>query len=264
MAPDYDAVLADLITMLHDLALAQHMPGGLAIRGLDVHELSSIAAHMSAEEIQLDYEIAVRGRRDLALIPDARNGLEMTLLRMLAFRPARREQTDQDKPLAAKEPPTQQQVSEPVAEPPIAAAVKQPPPSSEKSNKPEPETWGQALQQAKLGGMVKALANHCMMHSYEHGEMRLTLARQHDSLLSDALVGKLTKALNEYYGEAFKLKIDLSEDKPDSPAEQQRRNTEQRQLEAEAAIAADPLVNDFKQHFDAEVVPGSIKPSTKL
>jgi DNA polymerase-3 subunit gamma/tau len=108
--------------------------------------------------------------------------------------------------------------------------------------------------------MVKALASHCMMHSYGSGEMRLMLAKQHESLLSDKLVDRLTKNLNEHYGETFKLKIELSEDKPDSPAERQRRSREQRQLEAEASIALDPLVDDFKRHFDAEVIPGSIKP----
>jgi DNA polymerase-3 subunit gamma/tau len=100
-----------------------------------------------------------------------------------------------------------------------------------------------------------------MMHSCEQGEIRLILGKQHESLLSDKLVARLTTALNEYYGEAFKLKIKLSDDKPDSPAERQRRDIEQRQMEAEAAIASDPLVDDFKQHFDAEVIPGSIKPS---
>lgn len=262
MAPDYDAVLADLITMLHDLALAQHIPGGLAMRESDVHELSSIAAHMSPEEIQLDYEIAVRGRRDLPLIPDARNGLEMTLLRMLAFRPARKKEKagEREKPVAVEN--TAREERESAAEPSLASgSVREPPSPPVETKKPGPETWDQALQRINLGGMVKALANHCMMRSYEHGEMRLILARQHESLLNDTLLARLTKALNEYYGEEFRLKIDLSDDKPDSPAERQRRDRDQRQLEAEAVIAADPLVNDFKQHFDAEVIPGSVKPS---
>lgn len=264
MAPDYDAVLANLITLLHDLALAQHIPGGLSSKEADVHALSSIAAHMSAEEIQLDYEIAVRGRRDLPLIPDPRNALEMTLLRMLAFRPAKTGAANGQKASAKLTPPpkkSHQSAQAPAssvrtAEEPLSSSS---PPGS--SIPPGPETWGQALQRANLNGMVKALANHCMMHSCEQGEIHLILARQHESLLSDKLVDKLTTALNEVYGDTLKLKIELSDDKPDSPAEQQRRDREQRQLEAEAAIAADPLVNDFKQHFDAEVIPGSIKPN---
>jgi len=263
MAPDYDSVLANLITMLHDLALAQHIPGGLALRESDVHALSSIAAHMSAEEIQLDYEIAIRGRRDLPLIPDPRNALEMTLLRMLAFRPAKGDDLiTAQKPAVSSGASKAPKQSPPKALSPVQTVNEPPLPSApDVSRVPGPETWGQALQQANLSGMVKALANHCMMRSCEHGEICLILARQHESLLSDKLIAKLTTALNEYYGEAFKLKIELTDDKPDSPAERQRRDTEQRQLEAEAAIAADPLVDDFKQHFDAEVIPGSIKPS---
>ncbi len=259
MAPDYDTVLANLITLLHDLALAQHIPGGLALRESDIHELSSIAAHMSAEEIQLDYEIAVRGRRDLPLIPDPRNALEMTLLRMLAFRPAKGGDGE-----TRKVPVTTADTPEKPQEPSLPAQTVNEPPSPHVSDSPRipgPETWGQTLQQANLSGMVKALANHCMMHSCEQGEICLILGKQHESLLSDKLVARLTTALNEYYGEVFRLKIKLSDNKPDSPAERQRRDTEQRQMEAEAAIAADPLVDNFKQHFDAEVIPGSIKPS---
>ena len=261
MAPDYDTVFAHLITLLHDLALAQHIPGGLALHHSDVHELSVIAAHMSAEDIQLDYEIAIRGRRDLPLIPDARNGLEMTLLRMLAFRPAQAASKTQNVSPAREKsisPSVERVEKSAVTAEPVTTLA--PSSTSADSQKPSPKNWESALQGANLGGMVKALANHCMMHSYGSGEMRLMLAKQHESLLSDKLVGRLTKSLNEYYGEMFKLKIELSEDKPDSPAERQRRSREQRQLEAEASIASDPLVDDFKQHFDAEVIPGSIKP----
>ncbi len=49
---------------------------------------TSSRRRIGAEDVQLYYQTAILGRRDLALAPDPRSGFEMTLVRMLAFRPA--------------------------------------------------------------------------------------------------------------------------------------------------------------------------------
>lgn len=86
-APDFSAVLQDLASLLHRLTLAQVVPEALPQEQLDRAELIQLAASMPAEEVQLYYQLAIEGRRDLPLAPDPRTGIEMTLLRMLAFRP---------------------------------------------------------------------------------------------------------------------------------------------------------------------------------
>ncbi|SFX05198.1 DNA polymerase III subunit gamma/tau [Marinospirillum alkaliphilum] len=86
-APDFAAVLQDLATLLHRLTLAQVVPEALPPDQADRDELVQLAATLPAEEVQLFYQLAIEGRRDLPLAPDPRTGLEMTLLRMLAFRP---------------------------------------------------------------------------------------------------------------------------------------------------------------------------------
>jgi len=86
-APDFAAVLQDLASLLHRLTLAQVIPDALPEDQLNREELIQLAAGLPAEEVQLYYQLAIEGRRDLPLAPDPRTGLEMTLLRMLAFRP---------------------------------------------------------------------------------------------------------------------------------------------------------------------------------
>jgi len=86
-APDFAAVLQDLASLLHRLTLAQVIPDALPQDQLDREELIQLAVSLPAEEVQLYYQLAIEGRRDLPLAPDPRTGLEMTLLRMLAFRP---------------------------------------------------------------------------------------------------------------------------------------------------------------------------------
>ncbi|MCK0536643.1 DNA polymerase III subunit gamma/tau [Alcanivorax quisquiliarum] len=81
-SPDELSLLDELITMLHRLAVAQIVP-----QRESEASLTELAGAFQAEQLQLFYDVAVRGRRDLPEVPDARAGLEMILLRMLVFRP---------------------------------------------------------------------------------------------------------------------------------------------------------------------------------
>lgn len=86
-APDYYGALGDLITFLHRLAIAQAMPEALDNSYGDRKIILDLSQQLPAEDVQLFYQTALIGRRDMHLSPDPRAGLEMTLLRMLAFKP---------------------------------------------------------------------------------------------------------------------------------------------------------------------------------
>lgn len=83
---DFNRVLADLLSLLHGLSVTQLL-GEVASSDWDPDWLKRTAQRVPAEAIQLYYQIALHGRRDLPFAPDGRCGFEMTLLRMLAFRP---------------------------------------------------------------------------------------------------------------------------------------------------------------------------------
>ena len=87
-APDFDGLLAQIASALQQIALAQLVP---AYRNeasvFDADKLQAMADAVSPEDVQLFYQIAMQGRRDLPVAPDPRAGFEMTLLRMMAFRP---------------------------------------------------------------------------------------------------------------------------------------------------------------------------------
>ncbi len=99
-SPDFGGVLDDLASVLHRLQLIQLIPGYQPEEGSDDDgALVALAERMTPEDVQLYYQIATSGRRDLVLAPDARTGFEMALLRMLAFRPG------DDAPTARAEKP---------------------------------------------------------------------------------------------------------------------------------------------------------------
>lgn len=87
-APDYSAALEELLTQLHRIAIAQAVPGTSDNSLGDKEQLDQLAGRLAAEDVQLFYQLGLAGRRDLPHAPDPRNGFEMVLLRMLAFRPA--------------------------------------------------------------------------------------------------------------------------------------------------------------------------------
>lgn len=86
-SPDFAAVLDDMSGVLHRLAIAQMVPAAVDNGQGDRETILQLASRFTAEDIQLYYQIAVQGRGDMQHAPDLRSSLEMTLLRMLAFRP---------------------------------------------------------------------------------------------------------------------------------------------------------------------------------
>lgn len=86
-APDFEGSCNELISLTHRVAIAQAVPTAIDNSWGDAERVAALAASITAEDAQLFYQIALNGKRDMALAPDPRGGFEMLLLRMLAFRP---------------------------------------------------------------------------------------------------------------------------------------------------------------------------------
>lgn len=87
--PDYAAALAELTVLLHRIAIAQVVPESIDNTFGDRDHILQLAQQLAGEDVQLFYQCAILGRKDLPLAPDPRAGFEMVLLRMLAFKPQR-------------------------------------------------------------------------------------------------------------------------------------------------------------------------------
>jgi len=86
--PDWAGVLAEMLNVLHRVAIAQALPEAVDNGQGDRERVLALASALPAEDVQFYYQMGLIGRRDLPLAPDPRGGFEMVLLRMLAFRPA--------------------------------------------------------------------------------------------------------------------------------------------------------------------------------
>ena len=84
-APDFMALLDEMLSVLHRLAIAQIIPAGIDNSFGDREQLEGLVGQLSKEEVQLFYQVGLIGKRDLPLAPDPQIGFEMVLIRMLAF-----------------------------------------------------------------------------------------------------------------------------------------------------------------------------------
>lgn len=84
----FEHLINELLLFLHQLALVKRAPSAVDAHLYEPDALQQLAATLSDEQIQLYYQIALLGKRDMALAYNLKSGMEMTLLRMLAFCPA--------------------------------------------------------------------------------------------------------------------------------------------------------------------------------
>ncbi len=125
LAPDYNAALATMLSIWHRVAIAQTVPEALDVSERDHGAILALAQAVSADDVQLFYQICLLGRRDLAMAADPRSGFEMVLLRQLAFQPVVTDRSDQ--PAAthsdAREDLSPAKKSEPAATPELAVTA---------------------------------------------------------------------------------------------------------------------------------------------
>ena len=87
-APDYDNVHSELGSLLHQVALTQWVPEACKLETTSAKAIYQLAKSIPAEQVQLLYQIALQGRKDLPYSADGKSALEMTLMRMMTFAPA--------------------------------------------------------------------------------------------------------------------------------------------------------------------------------
>lgn len=231
-ATDFTQALTDLLNALHELAILQAVPN--AKRPTLFQELITFSEAFSAEDLQLFYQIALLGQRDLPYAPSGRTGFEMTLLRMLAFTP-NTQSTERPKMS------TQQ-----------TDAPKTPAPAK------NTQSWSDLLNQLDINGATLALAQQCKLQKLTETELHLILDPKQKPLLSNKQIERIQNALTHYFSRPMLVNIELNNTGGDTPAELTKRKEADRRTAAENAIMADQKVQQIMKTFDATVVKDSI------
>jgi DNA polymerase-3 subunit gamma/tau len=237
-APDYAALLNDLAYILQRAAVVQLLPQ--AADEDDDPAVAELARVIAAEDLQVYYQIVVNGRRDLPWVPDPRLGFEMTLLRLLAFRPGdaggSRARPTSATPAPAKAPAAPRRA--------VAADA----------------SWAERVNALGLDGFPRQLARHCVWLERAGDTVRLGLDPRMKNLLQDDRRAAIEQALARQLGAAVRVVIEPAAAGVPTPARLDEQREAERQRAAEAAIEADPTVRALKETFGATVRSGSVQP----
>jgi DNA polymerase III subunit gamma/tau len=265
-APDYAQVLDELASLLTRIALKQVVKD---FDGDDLYApeiLERLARAIPPEDVQLYYQTAIVGRRDLGLAPDPRTGFEMVLLRMIAFRP----QAGASDSRAPGSPGSRSAAS-------VPAAASVPPKSGSSPAAPVSATaspavavvpavhggaqdWPAIIAATELQGAARQLASHCVLVGREGAVVRLALDPRSKFMRTAAVEEKLAQALAKYYGEPVRLEFTAVLPQAETPAQAGQRVSQEEADSARRAFESDPGVQGFRDRFGATPLPETIRP----
>jgi len=277
----FEAALNDFAQLLHQIAIAQTVPESVADDLPEREVLLSLAQRIQPETLQLYYQIALLGRRDIGLAPDEFAGFTMSLLRMLAFTPnegnatttvSKSGQTTSApsrpapvntaiKPAVATQPvETQTIATESVTQQNLASppAETEAPAPSQSSNSGFNGNWRGLVDELKLG-LARELAKHCELIAYDEHSISLSVPEAQKHLLSPNYQEKLGSAIAQYFDKKIKLQFSVG-GTGNTPAKQISQEKAQAQANAEVAIEEDSFVQALINDFGATIIPNSIKP----
>ncbi len=290
-SPDWNGVLDALAEALHRIQVRQLVPAvAIEADGIDA---DAFARRLRPEVVQLWYQMAVNGRRDLHLAPSTRAGFEMSVLRMLAFRPAGAGQVSVESTGAAEtpkpspataanaaspssatvtvtgKPEAAADVAGPVIAPavgPVAGSPAQSPqiavaPSLEVAAITTAEEWLQFAASSGMKGAARQLAENAAFVGHGDGVLKLSLDAGFDYLRSERSLAELSSTLAARVGAAPRIVVDHALGGA-SETLQQRSHRERtvRQSADEENFMNNPDVQRLIQQHGAKLVPDSIRP----
>lgn len=272
-APDFVATLDELISLLHRMSIAQLVPDAVDSSYAGEAQVSELAARVSADTLQVWYQFAVNGRRDITVLTDQRAALEMVLLRMVAFRPAvvvapaDAEQPPAKKPEPPAPPvePARAAVADsaetiaaaaPAASPPEAIATG----DAAAEELPGPRAWPEFFESLGLAGILESVIQHCELERVVGRTMAFVLDEAHATLFSDRQKTSLGAVLSEHIGVPVQVEVRIGTGTGHTPAARRRQLEAERLQAAEAALAADAVLAALVEDFDATIIAGSVRP----
>ncbi len=255
--PDYARLLEDLSRVLQQIAVHQVVGAIQTEDDVADAELAELASTLPAEDVQLFYQIAILGRRDLHLAPDPRSGAEMTLLRMLSFRPAKAA-GGSGEPLAGKSVSSEKTKPKAVIAPKVAHAEPASPVAVRSTPWQEPD-WGPLVAEMSLPGAVRLLAGNCAYLRREGNTVFLSIDPRSESLLTRPRKDALANVLSERFGEPLIVDITIGAAADETPLQEETRRADEKIEAAIATLESDPNVKSLQDMFGAELNADSIE-----
>jgi DNA polymerase-3 subunit gamma/tau len=253
MGASFSFVLDEMASLLQRLSLFSLTTQGLDERLIEGYR--QLVDQTDDEHLQLLYQIATVGKRDLPLAPDDKIGFTMILLRMMAFLPAcDGEAQPQKKKVVAKMVPTSKPSSQQKVK--LEAGKKSQMSVDLKTN----ADWKAFVSEKVSSGMAKMLAENSEFESFGNGVLRLSLDGDQKHLLEDRYQGKLQELLREHIDAKCRLEIKMGA-VSDTPLATEEVEIKKRLDQATRDLEEDPFVKSLKDDLGGTLVSDSIRPT---
>ena len=259
--PNYENLLIDLAEIFQRLAVLNLIQEPFENNQFE-YDLSEYDNSFDSEEIQLNYQIALMGRRDLDLAPSHKVGFEMCLLRMIAFKPNTSEQiSKEDQTIKSKEnifeknPKSTDNID-----------------NTEKNNKKttnfedpisiksEKIIWSELVDELGINGATKILADNCSFVRKERDIIYLLLDKKSSSYYSKEREDNLSEALSIFFKDTIFIKIDVGDLQNETPNQEKIREKNEKHDEAILGLQIDPKIQEIENTFSgASLDSDSIK-----
>lgn len=265
-APDFSAVLADVLTLLQQVAVVQAVPEAVQSHWESSEAVVRFSRLLTPETVQLFYQIALNGRRDLKDAPEPRGGFEMVLLRMLAFRPVAAAEAGERRPDTVKKNAEQPPITPPesTAAPVVTAlpaADEAAAPAQHRAASPpdwRAENWPAIVARLDLNPVVRQLADNAHCIELNDDTVILELAAASAQLRSGAREADLRRALSALRGSPVAVCIQEVSSTGETPAQRRQCETQARQQAARDGIEADPAVQGLIRDMGGRIAGVSI------
>ena len=263
----FSLALQDLSSLLQKIAAAQVVPESVLEDWPEAGEIRRLATQLTKEEAQLFYQITITSRPDLSLAPDEQTGFAMTLLRMLAFRPGGAggsASAPSAPPVASARPSSAPAPKVAAAAPASPAAKAAPAPAAPaiSTGPAERPDWHALMRQLPVKGLVQQLAFQTELQDWVDSAagVKATIVTPMPQLASEASIARLADALTAHFGKPIKILIEKGEVEGKTVAKVDAQIHQEKRMNAEQMIAADPFIQQLQKEFGATVVGGSVKP----
>ena len=250
--------LKDLTSLFHKISTAQMISDDKQISA----EIRTLATLISAQDLQLFYQIAINGQKDINYSPSEQIGLEMTLLRMIAFHPNNMD--DEKKNLKS----TKKEIITPKADKKISEGeslidIKDSSVEKKIVNKNQPSIknqgdWEKIIYELSFSGAAKTVVKNTLFCSFSAGTITLTLNKEFNNLLTSATQKSIEKKLGTIV-DGISLVIELGETNGSTLSNKEANKLEQEQKQTEDKFLSDDGLKELENAFNSKVDKKSIK-----
>lgn len=257
----FAVALQELAALLTRIQIAQCVPGALDDDEPERDRLLALSSSLGAEFVQLAYQIVLQGRAELPQAPDEYSGFVMTLLRLHTFRPRTvKETVDVVRSLRRTDGGAGQAPVRCEENIPVPAVSANEAADCDSGLRSPGGDWHEIVARLPLTGLPRELALNCELRELREGLCLLRLSSKAAHLQMKPAPDKLQQALATYFSRPVTLKIEVGAPEGETPAVAEGRQRQERQENAERAIAQDSFIRDAIATLDATIVEASIKP----